>query len=229
MKPIEEYFDKFPLLHGFKKNWKWLADVNHANPFYSPLYYLICRGIQAKHILEIGCEHGYSSYMLAQAAKETDGTYYCIERSKMFADQLKKGLEEEGFPHKVIWADSKDIKAFEWAPYLDFVLLDGEHTKEAIEHEFDMLYPKIKEGGYIALHDIDAWSVEGFLSTKDNPKYDFEYITFHYNYGIGLLRKKPKGEEQLMKNHIESMRKENEKMNWVWQGEVPKPGQITVL
>jgi cephalosporin hydroxylase len=132
---IEKYFDPYPLLHGFKQNFPWNSNVNHANPFYSPMYYIICRHIKAKNIVEVGCMHGYSSYMFARAAMENGGKYVCVEKSSDFAKRLKKGLVDMGAPHEVICADSKDIDKWIWGGNLQFVLMDGEHTKEAIEHE----------------------------------------------------------------------------------------------
>ena len=126
--------------------------------------------------------------MLAQAAKENEGTYFCIEKQAHFAQRVKQGCVESGFPHVIIQADSGDIEEFVWAEHLDFVLLDGDHSPEAIEHEVAMVYPKLK--GYIALHDTSAWSAKGYYAVLDNPAYDWEYISFPYNFGLALLRKR---------------------------------------
>ena len=190
MNTMQTFFAPHPLLRGFADSWPWLEakGPNHANPYYSPLYYILCRGLKACNILEIGCEEGYSSYMLALAAKENEGTYFCIEKEAHFAQQVKQGCVESGFPHVIIHADSGDIDEFVWADRLDFVLLDGNHTQEAIEHEVAMLYPKLK--GYIALHDTNAWSASGYYAILDNPDYDWEHISFPYNFGLALLRKR---------------------------------------
>ena len=191
MTAMQTFFTAHPLLRGFGDTWPWLEakGPNHANPYYSPLYYIICRGLKARNILEIGCEEGYSSYMLALAAKENEGTYFCIEKNPAYAQRIKEGCVEEGFPHVVIQADSGDIEEFVWAQYLDFVLLDGDHSPEAIAHEVALVYPKLR--GYIALHDTSAWSATGYYAVLDNPDYDWEHISFPYNFGLALLRKQP--------------------------------------
>lgn len=227
---IEKYFEPFPLLHGFSKTWDWLKDVNHCNPFYSPLYYIICRSIKAKNIVEVGCEAGYSSYMMAMAAKENGGTYFGIEKAEGHARRLKKGLDNGGFPNQVIWADSTDIKAWTYSSTVDFVLLDGEHTKDAIEHEFELFYPKLTN--YIALHDINAWSSEGFYSIINNPKYDLEYITFPQNYGLALFKKKRQNEMGIIKERAEKEKnnQESQDINWCKTGGKPQEcGKIVIL
>lgn len=226
---IDTFFAQYPLLQGFGNSWSWLDDVNHANPFYSPLYYILCRSTRAEHILEIGCEHGYSSYMLAMAAMENDGVYYCIEKSSTFASQLQAGLEQAGFPHVLIWADSKDITDFHWAPQLDFVLLDGEHSPEAIELEFDMIYPKLRPGSYIALHDIYAWSSEGFHTLVHNPEYNFEYITLPHNYGLALLRKREDDWDATLKMFASEDDNKEPGPGWMYTGKAPADGRVVVV
>lgn len=227
---LQNFFKDWPLLEGFSESWDWLKEPNHANPFYSPLYYTLCRHLKAKNIVEVGPEHGYTSYMLATAAKENDGMYIAIEKSGNHATRLKEGLVKGNFPHKVIWADSKDIKDFEWMPHVDFVLLDGEHTEEAISHEFELFYPKLHKNSYVALHDIDTWSASGFWSIIHNSNYNIEYITFPHNYGVALFRKIDFYEEEVRKKLSEQYIEEVKGYNWTKTGgDAQKPGKIEVL
>lgn len=228
MKLIEEYYNKFPLLQGFSKSWKWTQDVNTAVPFYSPLYYIICKALGSKNIVEIGAEYGFSSYMLAMAANENGGLFLSVEKCKKLAKQLKEGLVEEKFPHIVICADSKDIKDFPWMEKIDFVLLDGEHSREAIEHEFELFYPKLT--GVIALHDIKSVSADGFYSVLNNPKYNLECITFPFYYGLALFKKKEENYDEAWKNLALSMREKNKTFPWFRKEHEPQtPGKIEIL
>lgn len=230
MKKIEQYFGRFPLLKGFSENWNWLEDVSHANPFYSPMYYIICKQIEARNILEVGCEYGYSSYMLATAAKESGGVFYCVEKSRVFADLLEKGLTEREFPHAVIWADIRDVKEFIWADYLDFVLFDAEHTPEVVLHSMDLVYPKLRGNSYVALHDVDLTSASSFYQIIHDRKYDFEHITFPGNYGLALFRRKDLDEDE--KRKILAHQVEVEvipKIDWAPGGGPAPPGSVTLL
>ena len=230
MESVQDFFDDYPFLKGFGKTWKWLDEPNHSNPFYSPLYYVLCKHIGAKNIVEVGPEFGYSSYMFATAAKENDGMYIAVEKSGIHAKRLKKGLEENEFPHKVIWADSKDIKNFEWLDRVDFVLLDGEHTEEAITYEFELFYSILSKNGYIALHDIETLSASGFWAVINNSKYDLEYITFPHNYGLALFRKRRSDENEIREKLSQSFIEETKGCDWtVTGGEPQEKGKIIIL
>jgi hypothetical protein len=43
---------------------------------------------------------------------------------------------------------------------LDFVLIDGEHTYEAILKDLELYWPKVKKGGYIFIHDSHVEDVK---------------------------------------------------------------------
>lgn len=212
-----DFFNPRPLLRGFNKTFPWVKHVSSCNPYYSPMYYILCVGLQAKQIVEVGVAYGYSSYMLGMAAKENGGMYYGVEKNEKLARLLKSGMDELEIPNTIIWADSKDIKEWTWSSRINFALLDGEHTKEAIEHEVSLFYPKMNHRDYIAIHDSDAWSAEGVWAVINDPKYDLEYITFHYNYGLALIKKREKNWKENWIAKVERKREDN-KNRWILPG-----------
>ncbi len=185
--------------------------------------------MQAANILEIGCEYGYSSYMLATAAKENGGTYFCIEKSSAWISQLCRNLVAGDFPHVAIWSDSTDIHEFPWTDSLDFILLDGEHSLNAVTHEFHLLYPKLRRVGYIAIHDIETYSSAGFQAILDNPEYDFEYITFTNNYGLALLRRREENWFERMAEIVKAAEFTVPVHGWVTQGDAPPKNNTLVV
>ena len=54
---------------------------------------------------------------------------------------------------------------------LDFVYLDGDHTKEGVKKDLECWFPKVKKGGYIAGHDADDTRVKSAV-------YDF-YLSIY--------------------------------------------------
>ena len=75
---------------------------------------------------------------------------------------------------------------------IDFVFIDGEHTTEAVMHEVEMIWPKLQDRGwgYIAFHDIvDQGVDEAWALLKEKYKDRAEFIGFHPNGGLGLMRK----------------------------------------
>ena len=202
---IEGLFEPYPLLHGFKDHFPWHIDPS-ANPYYTPMYYLICRLMEAKNILEIGLDNGYSSYVLGTAAKENEGRFFGVEKHEGKARRIKKEMDLLEMPNTIIWADSNDIKKWEWCDRLDFILLDGNHNVKSILHEMDLLYPLIKTGGIVCIHDVWSWSAEAW--DKIIKTYDFAgQLTFLYNFGLGIIRKAYGREEEKMKELIKAFQK----------------------
>ncbi len=198
---VDDLLDPYPLLHGFKKTFPWHINP-HANPFYSPMYYLICRLTQAKNILEIGLEAGYSSYMLGAAAKENGGRFFGIEKHERKARRLKEEMDRLEIPNTIICADSNDIEKWKWCDRLSFVLLDGNHNVRTIRHEMDMLYSVVHAGGIICIHDVWAWSAEAWAEIIG--KYDYAgQLSFVQNYGLGILKKGVEKEREKHRRVIE--------------------------
>lgn len=189
---IEELFGSHPLLHGFKSHFPWHIDPS-ANPYYSPMYYLICLLTQAVNILEIGLDAGYSSYMLGTAAKENGGMFFGIEKHEGKAKRIKEEMDKLEIPNTIICADSNDIKEWKWSTYLNFILLDGNHNTKTIRHEMDILYPILRGGGTICVHDVWSWAPEAWVEIV--RKYtSAEHLSFIQNFGLGIVRKLVDGE-----------------------------------
>lgn len=202
---IEELFDPYLLLHGFKNHFPWPIDPS-ANPYYTPMYYLICRLMNAKNILEIGLDAGYSSYVLGMTAKENGGMFFGVEKHEGKARRIKEQMDLLEIPNTIIWADSNDIEEWKWCDRLDFILLDGNHNVQSILHEMEILYPLIGAGGIVCIHDVWSWSAEGWAEVVKT--YDFAgQLTFLYNFGLGILRKAYGREKEKAKELIEAFKK----------------------
>ena len=201
----KEIFGSYPLLHGFLEGFPWDMNVS-SNPYYSPLYYILCRGLIAKNILEIGLDAGYSSYMLGIAAKENGGKFFGVDKHRLKAERIKKKMDELEIPNTIIWADSNDIEKWTWCDRLSFILLDGNHNVKTIIHEMDILYPILLNGGIICIHDVWAWSAEGWARVMEKFG-SAEHLSLSYNYGLGIIKKKYEKEgekrQQVINNHQE--------------------------
>ena len=40
-----------------------------------------------------------------------------------------------------------------WKDSIDILFIDGEHSAPSVKRDFDLFYPFVKQGGYVALHD----------------------------------------------------------------------------
>lgn len=123
-------------------------------------------------IIEIGSWKGKSTLCLAQGLHS--GKVYAIDpfdasgeleshvlyASKMDARPLlqhfQDNMQRNGVGDKVVTCPgfSKDY-AGKWES-IDFLFIDGDHSIEGADYDFQTFSPKLKVGGYIAFHDYNA-------------------------------------------------------------------------
>lgn len=108
-------------------------------------------GINARNIFEnydIKTLYLVDPYTLYMSVSGNVAGEKSEEVEKIAHDYLKP------FSDRIVW-----IKEFSWNAVnlvpdnLDFVYIDGDHRKEAVERDIKLYYPKVKEGGLVAGHD----------------------------------------------------------------------------
>jgi predicted O-methyltransferase YrrM len=95
-----------------------------------------------------------------------------------------------------IWADShaestaRDVAAALRGEHLDLLFLDGDHTFEGVERDYEMYSPLVRDGGIIALHDISAHVDGGVPAFWRTLRAQHEHVEFidrvHPPYGLGI-------------------------------------------
>jgi MMP 1-O-methyltransferase len=126
--------------------------------------------------LEIGCWQGKSTVCIAQGLRTKNGAQLtCIdpfdasgdnESKDMYGDRANElgGPLRRAFEANLKGADVRDLVdvrvgfSHDWASRvvesLDLLFLDGDHSYDAIRRDFEDWSPKIKAGGYLAMHDV---------------------------------------------------------------------------
>ena len=181
-----DFFKTDKFLSGFSNHPS--KDCNFTCTYFPLLIYLFAKIHGSKNILEIGSAEGYSSYYLAEIAKENGGMYYGIDINPGLVERVDKLLGD--LPYKMICADTKKMEKIDFTDSLDIVWIDGEHTTEAVMHEIELIYPLLKDRGFsfVFIHDIvDMGNSGAWLKLKSDPR--FESIGLEANYGLGILRK----------------------------------------
>jgi MMP 1-O-methyltransferase len=123
-------------------------------------------------IVEIGSWKGRSTICLALGSKAGQGkTVYAIDPHTgtretreafgpistfhEFADNMRRaGVEDVVVP--LVHASADVARTFDEPVALVFI--DGDHEYESVKQDFDDWYPKLVEGGTVALHDTVTWS-----------------------------------------------------------------------
>jgi hypothetical protein len=193
--PKFEYEEKFDDM-----TWPWAGHKYFA--------YDLIRNFKPKVIVELGTHKGTSFFSFCQAAK--DGKFEC----ELNAVDTWNGDKQAGFYDDSVWNDVNEIKK-QYYPNLntnllrmtfdeavktfkdntiDILHIDGLHTYEAVKHDFENWFEKVKNGGLILFHDIvEKHDDFGVYKLWDELKEKHKTIEFHHSHGLGVLFKKQNG------------------------------------
>jgi hypothetical protein len=120
-----------------------------------------------------------------------------------------KGDEHAGFYGEAVFAEVQEYNQKHYAPFsnllrmtfdqaaanfedscLDMLHIDGLHTYDAVAHDVNTWFPKLRPGGVLLLHDVEVrqdgfevWRLWNELQAK------FPTFTFPHHAGLGVLRK----------------------------------------
>ena len=129
--------------------------------------------------LEVGSYCGKSAIYLGSAAKENNQILYSIDHHKGseeqqpgeeffdpdLLDETGKGintlpffletLDKAGLHDNVVPIVSTSVEAGEgWSEPLAMVFIDGGHSDQAANDDYDVWHPHIIQGGLLAIHDV---------------------------------------------------------------------------
>jgi cephalosporin hydroxylase len=159
------------------------------------------RALKPKTILEIGVDRGGS--MNLWLAFSPEARYIGVDSAMQYVMERNRGERRE-----FIEADSRKketldkVKSLMNGNGVDFLFIDGGHEEEIVRSDFAMYSPLVREGGMIALHDInvtvsgnDTFGKHCFgvhkLWTELKEKYateEFINTNAEMQFGIGLIK-----------------------------------------
>jgi hypothetical protein len=197
-----------------KDNWHNL-DLNKGNLGYGWIHYGLIRNLKPERILCIGSRYGFIPAVCALA---------CKDNKKGIVDFVDAGYDMNDFngPGKHwgglgFWKNcnpkkyfrrfglEKHIKLYvltseDYAKkYTNrkygFIHIDGDHSYEGVKGDFEMFWPKLCKGGFLAIHDIGSPDKDGNVyGTRDfwnelKRNREFRVIEFNEDPGIGIIQK----------------------------------------
>lgn len=114
---------------------------------------ILVKAAQAQTILELGTSFGYSTIWLAEAARATGGKVVSLDKAPKKQQYARAALSRAGLADFV---EFKAGDALEILPAMsgrfDFVLVDL--WKDLYVPCFDLFYPKLKPGAFIAADNM---------------------------------------------------------------------------
>jgi hypothetical protein len=86
----------------------------------------------------------------------------------------------EPYKDSIVWVKEKAHEASEYLPNdLDFVYIDGNHSKPSIQEDIRDWYPKVRAGGILAGHDFQKEEIRSSVITlskyRDEPLWSFPF------------------------------------------------------
>jgi predicted O-methyltransferase YrrM len=141
---------ELPLEETIRRVDEFLISIGSASGM---LLNTIIKSMRARTILELGTSYGHSTVFLAEAARASDGKVISLDVSAEKQRYAREQLAAAGLDAFVefLTGDARDLVAAMPGP-LDFVLIDL--WKELYIPCFDLVYPKLSEGAFVAADNI---------------------------------------------------------------------------
>lgn len=154
-------------------------------------------------LVELGTHYGQSYFGFCQSVEENHLDCRCCAVDTWLGD------EHAGFYGESVYREVSDYNKAQYSRFsqllrttfdeasgqfadgsVDLLHIDGLHTFEAVKHDFEQWLPKVRAGGIVLIHDIDARhaNFEVWRLWADLKK---QYRTFEFNHcwGLGILQK----------------------------------------
>lgn len=192
----------------FDYEWPWAGHKYFA--------YDLIANIKPKVIVELGTHMGTSFFSMCQAVKDFK------LNTKLFAIDTWQGDKHTGLYNESVFNEVNKIKnkfyrlqkikllrmTFDEAvskfkdDSIDILHIDGLHTYEAVKHDFNNWFDKVKKTGIIMLHDTCEKKDDfGVYKLWNEIKKSFFTVEFTHSHGLGVIFKN-KIYEKKYKNYV---------------------------
>jgi hypothetical protein len=168
-----------------------------------PFGYDIVAALQPKLTVELGTQNGMSFFCLCQSMLENkiDGLCYAVdtwagdEHTGAYDNstyEIVQKTARQQFPAIAYLMRMlfNDALAHFSDNSIDLLHIDGLHTYEAVSEDFKNWYPKVRPGGVILFHDVQARIMDfGAWRFWEETAPNFNTFEFKQGFGLGVLRK----------------------------------------
>jgi len=168
-----------------------------------PFGYDLVEAIRPGVVVELGTYNGLSFFTFCQSMLENniEGLCYAVDTwagdehtgdyDNSVIENVRAHARERyrGFTYLLQMYFSEALRQFE-DESIDLLHIDGLHTYDAVKEDFNNWYPKVKPGGIILMHDIEARFEEyGVWKLWNELASQYQCFQFRHGFGLGVLRK----------------------------------------
>tara|TARA_R110002110_G_scaffold414950_1_gene646704 strand:- start:8268 stop:8927 length:660 start_codon:yes stop_codon:yes gene_type:complete len=139
---------------------------------------------KVKNMLQVGLGHWGSTHFTLSLLLDKVTT---IEYDKEFIERYRKEMDEDF--ETIIHGDSTVVCDNITDTY-DAVFIDGNHSYEYVKKDLENYWPKVKDGGIVALHDANFEGERyGTPKVLREVEYDWKFISHSAEVGIAYVIK----------------------------------------
>ena len=168
-----------------------------------PFGYDIVEAVRPGVVVELGACNGLSFFTFCQSMQENDveGMAYAVDTWEgdahtgaydvSIVDDFRAHAREHyrGFTYLLQMYFNEALQHFD-AESIDLLHIDGLHTYAAVREDFDNWYPKLKPGGIVLFHDVEARLADyGVWKFWNELEAEHDSFKFNHGFGLGVLRK----------------------------------------
>jgi len=200
-------------IYAKRDNWHQM-DPSTGNLGYGWIHYALIRNLKPKKVLCIGSKYGYIPAVCATACRDNNfGLVNFVDAGFDIKDYSGPGKHWGGVGFWKKCNPKKYFGKFGLEKYLklhimtsqdfakkhskeeyDYIHLDGDHSYTGVKSDFNLFWPRLKKGGFLALHDIASPDKDGnvygtrdfWAELKKNHQVAME---FNQDPGLGVIQK----------------------------------------
>lgn len=151
----------------------------------------LIRYCRMKHVVEIGVWKGGTSALLADAVKDTGGSYVGVDTNVQDAVARIKHLGLECYC-TFLEGDSSQV-VYDEKP-IDLLFIDAGHSQAEVTADWDRWTEWVRPGGTIFIDNTASeLGVIEFLMelvVTESFKKDYQYVMFPESWGMAVIRKR---------------------------------------
>ena len=168
-----------------------------------PFAYDLVAALRPSKIVELGTEYGESYFTFCQAVAE------CGIACKSFAVDTWRGDPHSGAYGEAVFREVSEHNRKHYLSFstllrtffdealryfpdgsIDLLHIDGLHTYEAVLHDFQAWFPKVRAGGIVLMHDTQVRQYDfGVWRLWEELRGRYESFEFLHSCGLGVVRK----------------------------------------
>jgi Methyltransferase domain len=188
-----------PSLRNFEPRYK----VSSTWKDHLPFGYDLVAALRPRMLVELGTHKGSSYFTFCQAMKENriDGVCHAVDT---FEGDAHTGAYDDSVLGEVTAYNREHYSGFSYIMRMLFddaaryfsedslclLHIDGLHTYQAVSGDFRTWFPKVRPGGIMLFHDVQARREDfGVWKFWEEIREQHETFTFNHGFGLGVLRK----------------------------------------